>query len=91
MVDIIHKRPMGIWTGMLNNKIGNFKFIYVDELTEAAPETHEEVQNHKAPQKCTSTIHEVLRRLSLEVFFTMHKTSFFLSLFFLMTRSSTLA
>ncbi|XP_019713264.1 SAM domain-containing protein SAMSN-1-like [Hippocampus comes] len=64
VIDIIHKRPMGIWTGMLNNKIGNFKFIYVDE--KAAPETHEEVQNHRAPQKCTSTIHEVLRRLSLE-------------------------
>uniref|UniRef100_A0A3Q2YUQ0 SAM domain, SH3 domain and nuclear localisation signals 1b n=1 Tax=Hippocampus comes TaxID=109280 RepID=A0A3Q2YUQ0_HIPCM len=41
VIDIIHKRPMGIWTGMLNNKIGNFKFIYVDELTEAsAPKMH---------------------------------------------------
>ncbi|XP_049598436.1 SAM domain-containing protein SAMSN-1b [Syngnathus scovelli] len=60
VIDIIHKRPKGIWTGMLNNKIGTFKFIYVEEFTEELPETH------KASQKCRSTIHEVLRRLSLE-------------------------
>ncbi|XP_061558112.1 uncharacterized protein LOC133415764 isoform X4 [Phycodurus eques] len=66
VIDIIHKRPVGIWTGMLNNKVGNFKFVYVDELTEACPETCKEVQNHRASQKCRSTVHEVLRRLSLE-------------------------
>ncbi|CAB1349133.1 unnamed protein product, partial [Coregonus sp. 'balchen'] len=30
IISIISKPPMGIWTGMLNNKVGNFKFIYVD-------------------------------------------------------------
>uniref|UniRef100_A0A8C4URD3 SAM domain-containing protein SAMSN-1 n=1 Tax=Falco tinnunculus TaxID=100819 RepID=A0A8C4URD3_FALTI len=39
IIDIICKTPMGIWTGMLNNKVGNFKFIYVDIILEeeAAP------------------------------------------------------
>ncbi|XP_077596194.1 SAM domain-containing protein SAMSN-1b isoform X3 [Stigmatopora nigra] len=65
VIDIIQKRPMGIWTGMLNEQIGNFKFIYVDEIRED-PETHKETQNHRAKPKYKSTVHEVLRRLSLE-------------------------
>ncbi|KAM7398576.1 hypothetical protein PAMA_006467 [Pampus argenteus] len=61
VIDIIAKPPMGIWTGMLDNTIGNFKFIYVDVLTE---EIHEDVRSHGL--KFKSTIHEVLKRLSLE-------------------------
>ncbi|KAG8136608.1 hypothetical protein E2320_005173, partial [Naja naja] len=34
IIDIICKTPMGMWTGLLNNKVGNFKFIYVDLITE---------------------------------------------------------
>ncbi|XP_076974839.1 SAM domain-containing protein SAMSN-1 isoform X1 [Tamandua tetradactyla] len=34
VIDIICKTPMGMWTGMLNNKVGNFKFIYVDVISE---------------------------------------------------------
>lgn len=60
MIDIISKSPMGTWTGMLNGRIGRFKFIYVDVLTEESPETH--TVRHK------STVQEVLKRLSLEVF-----------------------
>uniref|UniRef100_A0A3Q1GYH5 SAM domain, SH3 domain and nuclear localisation signals 1b n=2 Tax=Anabas testudineus TaxID=64144 RepID=A0A3Q1GYH5_ANATE len=60
VIDIISKPPMGIWTGMLNGKIGNFKFIYVDVLTEESIETHSHRMRHK------STVQEVLRRLSLE-------------------------
>ncbi|KAM7374852.1 hypothetical protein PAMP_007487 [Pampus punctatissimus] len=63
VIDIIAKPPMGIWTGMLNNRIGNFKFIYVDVLTE---ETHEDIRSHELRHKFRSTIHEVLKRLSLE-------------------------
>lgn len=62
MIDIISKPPMGIWTGMLNGRVGNFKFIYVDMLTEESPETHSHRVRHK------STVQEVLKRLSLEVF-----------------------
>ena len=62
VIDIIAKRPMGIWTGMLNGKIGNFKFIYVDVLMERSYETH----IHEGRLK--STVQEVLKRLSLEVY-----------------------
>ncbi|XP_034540076.1 SAM domain-containing protein SAMSN-1b [Notolabrus celidotus] len=65
--DVIHihaKPPMGIWTGMLNGKMGNFKFIYVDVLREESPDSCEETQTKSITQK--STIQEVLRRLSLE-------------------------
>uniref|UniRef100_A0A3Q1ELV9 SAM domain, SH3 domain and nuclear localisation signals 1b n=1 Tax=Acanthochromis polyacanthus TaxID=80966 RepID=A0A3Q1ELV9_9TELE len=64
VIDIIAKPPMGIWTGMLNGRMGNFKFIYVDVLTEESSKTHQETQIHEASHK--STVHEVLKRLSLE-------------------------
>ncbi|XP_077752562.1 SAM and SH3 domain-containing protein 1 isoform X3 [Canis aureus] len=34
VIDIISKPPMGTWMGLLNNKVGTFKFIYVDVLNE---------------------------------------------------------
>ncbi|XP_060911964.1 SAM domain-containing protein SAMSN-1b isoform X1 [Labrus mixtus] len=64
VIDIFAKPPMGIWTGMLNGKLGNFKFIYVDELAEERPDSREETQTQRESQK--STVQEVLRRLSLE-------------------------
>ncbi|XP_038565413.1 SAM domain-containing protein SAMSN-1b isoform X1 [Micropterus salmoides] len=64
VIDIIAKPPMGIWTGMLNGRMGNFKFIYVDVLTEESPDTHKDTQTHRVRQK--STVQEVLKRLSLE-------------------------
>lgn len=54
---------MGIWTGKLRGQIGNFKFIYVDMLSEESPERSHE--SYSVRQK--STVREVLKRLSLEV------------------------
>ncbi|XP_054481202.1 SAM domain-containing protein SAMSN-1b [Anoplopoma fimbria] len=68
VIDIIAKPPMGIWTGMLNGRTGNFKFIYVDVLTEDGPHTHMETQTHRVRQK--STVKEVLKRLSMEEHFS---------------------
>lgn len=65
MIDIIAKPPMGIWRGMLKGRMGNFKFIYVDVLTEECSDKHEETQPHRLRQK--STAQEALKRLSLEV------------------------
>ncbi|KAL6099209.1 uncharacterized protein ACO6RY_18177 [Pungitius sinensis] len=62
VIDIIAKPSMGIWTGMLNGKTGNFKFIYVDVLTEESPQTC------RVKQK--STVQEFLKRLSLEEHFS---------------------
>jgi len=60
---------MGIWCGMLNNKVGNFKFIYVDVLVEK--ESEEEVPKIR-PQKLSrrprpNTLLELLEQLQLQV------------------------
>ncbi|XP_035747193.1 SAM and SH3 domain-containing protein 3, partial [Egretta garzetta] len=34
IIGIIEKPPMGTWTGLLNNRVGSFKFIYVDVIPE---------------------------------------------------------
>ncbi|XP_068577262.1 SAM domain-containing protein SAMSN-1b [Cebidichthys violaceus] len=68
MIDIIAKPSMGIWTGMLNGRTGNFKFIYVDVLTEESPHTHMETPTRRVRQK--STVREVLKRLSMEEHFS---------------------
>lgn len=67
MIDIISKPPMGIWTGMLNGKIGSFKFIYVDVLAEEpAPLTR--MGNHRRSRRPRpKTLQEFLERLNLEV------------------------
>lgn len=60
---------MGIWTGMLNNKVGNFKFIYVDVLVEKDEE--EEAPKIRQQKLCKrprpKTLLELLERLNLEV------------------------
>ncbi|KAM9455330.1 SAM domain-containing protein SAMSN-1b [Clarias gariepinus] len=68
MIDIISKPPMGIWTGMLNGKIGSFKFIYVDVLAEEpAPLTR--MGNHRRSRRPRpKTLQEFLERLNLEEF-----------------------
>uniref|UniRef100_A0A3P9P1W5 SAM domain, SH3 domain and nuclear localisation signals 1b n=1 Tax=Poecilia reticulata TaxID=8081 RepID=A0A3P9P1W5_POERE len=59
VIDVIAKPPMGTWTGSLNGRTGNFKFIYVDVLTHTSS-----TALHEASQK--STVQEALRRLGLE-------------------------
>uniref|UniRef100_A0A3B5M4Y8 SAM domain, SH3 domain and nuclear localisation signals 1b n=1 Tax=Xiphophorus couchianus TaxID=32473 RepID=A0A3B5M4Y8_9TELE len=56
VIDVIAKPPMGTWTGSLNGRTGNFKFIYVDVLTHTSS-----TALHEVSQK--STVHEALRRL----------------------------
>lgn len=63
---------MGIWTGMLNNKVGNFKFIYVDILAEEKEKEEEEESPKIREQKLCKrprpkTLLELLERLNLEV------------------------
>ncbi|KAF6721643.1 SAM domain-containing protein SAMSN-1 [Oryzias melastigma] len=68
IINIISKPPMGIWTGMLNNKVGNFKFIYVDVLEEK--EEEEEAPKIRPQKLCRrprpTTLLELLERLNLE-------------------------
>uniref|UniRef100_A0A8C1YTE8 SAM domain, SH3 domain and nuclear localisation signals 1b n=1 Tax=Cyprinus carpio TaxID=7962 RepID=A0A8C1YTE8_CYPCA len=66
VIDIISKPSMGIWTGMLNGKIGNFKFIYVDMLVEeSTPEPR--IRSHRRSRRPRpKTLQELLERLNLE-------------------------
>ncbi|XP_029925461.1 SAM domain-containing protein SAMSN-1b isoform X2 [Myripristis murdjan] len=67
VIDIIAKPPMGIWTGVLNDKIGNFKFIYVDVLPHKGPEIRQKTQTHMRRQKSRQkTLQELLQHLGLE-------------------------
>lgn len=58
---------MGIWTGLLNAKVGSFKFIYVDVLVEeSAPEPR--IRSHRRSRRPRpKTLQELLERLNLEV------------------------
>ncbi|XP_062332494.1 SAM and SH3 domain-containing protein 3 isoform X1 [Osmerus eperlanus] len=67
IIQIIEKPPVGTWTGKLNNKMGSFKFIYVNILpTEASPpirkRCHSKTQRTKTKPK---TLEEVLERIGL--------------------------
>ncbi|XP_051006327.1 SAM domain-containing protein SAMSN-1 [Acomys russatus] len=66
IIDIICKTPMGMWTGMLNNKVGNFKFIYVDVISEegAAPKKIKAPRSSK--RESPRTLQEFLERLNLQ-------------------------
>ncbi|XP_046907782.1 SAM and SH3 domain-containing protein 1-like [Hypomesus transpacificus] len=66
-IDIISKPPMGIWTGILNGKLGNFKFVYVDVLVDKEPELPQKMRPpRKNPPSQPGTLHELLTRLNLE-------------------------
>ncbi|KAK5868427.1 hypothetical protein PBY51_009445 [Eleginops maclovinus] len=69
IINIISKPPMGIWTGMLNNKVGNFKFIYVSVLVEKEEEEEEtpKIRQQKLSKRPRpKTLLELLERLNLE-------------------------
>lgn len=70
MIDIISKPPMGTWMGLLNNKVGTFKFIYVDVLSEEEEKPKRPVRRRRKgrPPKPTS-VEELLERLNLKVAF----------------------
>lgn len=64
IIDIICKTPMGIWTGMLNNKVGNFKFIYVDIISEE--EAPRKIIRRKSKRPRPKTLQELLERFNLQ-------------------------
>ncbi|XP_030060979.1 SAM domain-containing protein SAMSN-1 isoform X1 [Microcaecilia unicolor] len=66
VIEIICKTPMGTWTGMLNNKVGNFKFIYVDVMSdeEATPRKIKTHRRSKRPRP--KTLEELVERLQLQ-------------------------
>ncbi|XP_041928844.1 SAM and SH3 domain-containing protein 1 isoform X1 [Alosa sapidissima] len=67
VIDIISKPPMGTWMGLLNNKVGTFKFIYVDVLTEEEEKPRKSSRRRRKarPPKPTS-VEELLERINLK-------------------------
>lgn len=80
MIDIISKPPMGTWMGLLNNKVGTFKFIYVDVLAEEEEKPKRAVRRRRKgrPPK-PSSVEELLERINLKVRQRPH-TTFFIEL-----------
>ncbi|XP_029111073.1 SAM domain-containing protein SAMSN-1a [Scleropages formosus] len=66
VIDIISKPPMGIWTGMLHNRVGNFKFIYVDLLEEKGAQPPKIRPHRRSKRPRPKTLQELLERLNLE-------------------------
>lgn len=68
VIDIISKPPMGTWMGLLNNKVGTFKFIYVDVLCEEEEKPKRPLRRRRKgrPPKPTS-VEELLERINLKV------------------------
>ncbi|KAF3702874.1 SAM and SH3 domain-containing protein 1 Proline-glutamate repeat-containing protein [Channa argus] len=67
VIDIISKPPMGTWMGLLNNKVGTFKFIYVDVLNEEEEKPKRPVRRRRKgrPPK-PSSVEELLERINLK-------------------------
>ncbi|XP_054877377.1 SAM and SH3 domain-containing protein 1a isoform X4 [Poeciliopsis prolifica] len=67
VIDIISKPPMGTWMGLLNNKVGTFKFIYVDVLSEEEEKPKRPIRRRRKgrPPKPTS-VEELLERINLK-------------------------
>ncbi|NWU99257.1 SASH3 protein, partial [Upupa epops] len=66
IIGIIEKPPMGTWTGLLNNRVGSFKFIYVDVLPEEATPARKSRGPTKSKRLKPKTLHELLERINLQ-------------------------
>ncbi|XP_057552094.1 SAM domain-containing protein SAMSN-1 isoform X1 [Hippopotamus amphibius kiboko] len=66
IIDIICKTPMGMWTGMLNNKVGNFKFIYVDVISEEEEAPKKIKAHRRSGKEKPKTLQEFLERIHLQ-------------------------
>ncbi|KAM6061326.1 SAM and SH3 domain-containing protein 3 isoform 2-T2 [Chlamydotis macqueenii] len=66
IISIIEKPPMGTWTGLLNNRVGSFKFIYVDIIPEETAPARKSRGSSKSKRPKPKTLHELLERISLQ-------------------------
>ncbi|XP_035599389.1 SAM and SH3 domain-containing protein 1 isoform X2 [Oncorhynchus keta] len=66
VIDIISKPPMGTWMGLLNSKVGTFKFIYVDVLAEEEDKPKHTRRRTKGRQPKPTSVEELLERINLK-------------------------
>ncbi|KAM6952199.1 SAM and SH3 domain-containing protein 3 [Lycodopsis pacificus] len=67
IIYIIDKPPVGTWTGKLNNKMGSFKFIYVNLMPDDTPPARRrrcDSKNRRSKSK-PKTLEEVLDSIGL--------------------------
>lgn len=67
IIHIIAKPPVGTWTGLLNKKVGSFKFIYVSVIPDAPAPTLKSCPRSRSKRPKPKTLHELLERISLQV------------------------
>nr|XP_020446167.1 SAM and SH3 domain-containing protein 3 isoform X2 [Monopterus albus] len=66
IIHIIEKPPVGTWTGKLNNKVGSFKFIYVNLLPdESPPARRRNCNSNRRSKSKPRTLEEVLDSMGL--------------------------
>ncbi|XP_054069811.1 SAM and SH3 domain-containing protein 3 isoform X3 [Rissa tridactyla] len=66
IIGIIEKPPVGTWTGLLNNRVGSFKFIYVDVIPEETAPARKSRGPSKSKRPKPKTLHELLERINLQ-------------------------
>ncbi|XP_058025940.1 SAM and SH3 domain-containing protein 1-like isoform X2 [Ahaetulla prasina] len=67
IIDIISKPPMGTWMGLLNNKVGTFKFIYVDVLNEEEEKPKKPTRRRrKGRLQQPKSVEDLLDRINLK-------------------------
>uniref|UniRef100_A0A8B9GEA6 SAM and SH3 domain containing 3 n=1 Tax=Amazona collaria TaxID=241587 RepID=A0A8B9GEA6_9PSIT len=66
IIGIIEKPPVGTWTGLLNNRVGSFKFIYVDVIPEEAAPARKSRGSGRSKRLKPKTLHELLERINLQ-------------------------
>ncbi|KAJ7310253.1 hypothetical protein JRQ81_007151 [Phrynocephalus forsythii] len=66
VIQIIAKPPVGTWTGLLNHKVGSFKFIYVEIIPEEPALVAKSSSRGRSKRPKPKTLHELLERINLE-------------------------
>ncbi|NXX13799.1 SASH3 protein, partial [Podargus strigoides] len=66
IIGIIEKPPAGTWTGLLNNRVGSFKFIYVDVIPEETAPARKSRGSSRSKRLKPKTLHELLERINLQ-------------------------
>ncbi|XP_069788356.1 SAM and SH3 domain-containing protein 1a isoform X2 [Narcine bancroftii] len=67
VIDIISKPPGGTWMGLLNNKVGTFKFIYMDVVNDKVEKPKRPRRRRRGgKQPKPQTVQELLQRFDLE-------------------------
>ncbi|XP_053129376.1 SAM and SH3 domain-containing protein 3 isoform X2 [Hemicordylus capensis] len=66
VIHIIAKPPVGTWTGLLNKRVGSFKFIYVHVIPEEPAPALRSCSRSKSKRPKPKTLHELLERINLQ-------------------------